>query len=147
MRGAICTHYILILIVYLKFFDSDFKYCFICSLSCGSKSIKLTSLYYFVAKLSTTSFKWKFAHPFSLFPFLTLPPPSMSENSQIPPYFISYSSLSPPQLVTYNRSPSPKNSQSSQTFPSMSQNTSSMFRKPPNSSIRSQTPSNEEVDT
>jgi len=69
----------------------------------------------------------------------------MRENSQIPPYFIPYL-LPLPLPVTYNQSISIKNSQSSQMFSLMSQNTSTTFCKPPNSSNRAQTPSNKEVD-
>ena len=43
--------------------------------------------------------------------------------------------------------PSTKNSQSSQTFPLMPQNTFNVFHKPPNNCRNAQTPSNEEVDT
>ena len=85
-------------------------------------------------------------HPPSMFPFLPLPLPSMSENSQIFPHFIPYLSLPPPPPVTYNQSPSTKNYQSSQIFPSMPQNTFNTFHKSPNSCSRAQTPSNKEVD-
>ena len=69
------------------------------------------------------------------------------QNYQFPPHFIPYFPLPLPPPITYNQSPSTKNSQSSQIFPSMPQNTSSIFHKPPNSSSRAQTPSIEEVDT
>jgi len=42
-----------------------------------------------------------------------------------------------------NQTPSSENSQ---TFPSMPQNNSSMFHKPPNSSSGPQTPSNDDVE-
>ena len=46
-----------------------------------------------------------------------------------------------------NQSSFIENYQSSQTFPSMSQNNSSMIRKPPNSFSGPQSPSNDEVET
>ncbi|RZC20168.1 hypothetical protein D0Y65_006848 [Glycine soja] len=46
-----------------------------------------------------------------------------------------------------NQTPSTENSQSSESFPSMPQNNSSMFRNSPNSSSGPQTPSNDDVET
>ena len=68
-----------------------------------------------------------------LFPYMSLPPSSMSENSQNPPYFISYLPLLLPPLVIYNQPPSTKNSQSSQTFPLVPQNTFNALCKLSNS--------------
>ena len=50
-------------------------------------------------------------HPLPLFPQMSLPLSSMSENSQIPPHFIPYLSLPPPPLVTYKQFPSIENFQ------------------------------------
>ena len=44
-----------------------------------------------------------------LFPYMPLPPLSMSENSQIPPHFIPYLPLPPPTPITYNQFPYIKN--------------------------------------
>jgi len=74
----------------------------------------------------------------------------MSKSFQIPPYFIPHLPLPPPPLVTYKQFPSTKNSQnsqSSQIFPSVPQNTFTVFCKPPNSCSCAQTPSNEEANT
>ena len=71
-------------------------------------------------------------------------PPS-KENSQNPPA-IFFSFLPPPMtLMSNNQSTYIKNSQNSQTFPSIPPNNSAMFRRPPNNFSGAQS-SNDEVE-